>query len=283
MPCLRQRGRQGSRKTRAAGMKGTKLVPALIGVTCDSFEKDGLVYYSAGAKYVRAISDVARGLPVMIPALGDDGVLAATLGRLDAILITGAVSNVHPGRYGAAPTRDHEPYDVRRDAASIALIRGALARGLPMLCICRGTQELNVALGGSLDTQVQEIAGRLDHRSPPGDDLDVRYGPVHDIDIVPGGQLAAITGQQRITVNSVHCQAIATPAPGLTIEARAPDGTIEAVSVTGAKNFALAVQWHPEYKAGENPQSVRLFEAFGAAAAGYRAPDASAFGTAQAG
>jgi putative glutamine amidotransferase len=138
-------------------------------------------------------------------------------------------------------------------------------RGIPLFCVCRGYQELNVVLGGTLETEIQRGERRLDHRSRKVDNLDVKYGPVHSIAITAGGLLEEILGRREILVNSLHRQGIAGLAPGLTIEARAPDGIIEAVSVKGAKTFAIGVQWHPEYKAASNPDSVKLFDAFGGA------------------
>jgi putative glutamine amidotransferase len=144
-----------------------------------------------------------------------------------------------------------------------------LARNIPLLCICRGFQELNVALGGTLEGEVQRGPGRLDHRAPKRPDLDERYGPLHSIDITPGGRLEAILGSPRISVNSLHRQAVGRLAEGLAVEALAPDGIVEAASVKGATGFAIGVQWHPEYKASANPHSVKLFEAFGEAARRY--------------
>jgi putative glutamine amidotransferase len=249
-------------------MPASRALP-LVGLPSDTHEASGLVYHSIGDKYLRAVAEAARCAPVMLPSLGDGGLIEATLDRLDGVVMTGATSNVHPPRYGSRPTVDHEPYDHSRDAATLSLIPRVLARGMPLLCICRGYQELNVVLGGTLETEVQRGVGRLDHRAPPSDDLDIRYGPAHDVTLTPGGRLEAILGKPAARVNTVHRQAIARLADGLAVEARAPDGVIEAVSVKGATGFALGVQWHPEYKAAQNPDSVKLFEAFAAAARAY--------------
>jgi putative glutamine amidotransferase len=237
----------------------------LVGLPADTYALDGLVFHSVGDKYVRAVAEVARCSTVVLPAVGD-GQIDALLEHLSGVVLTGATSNVHPPHYGGEASPDHEPYDLDRDATTLALIGKVLARGIPLLCICRGFQELNVALGGTLEGEVQRGQGRLDHRAPESTDLDARYGPVHPIDITPGGQLEAIFASRRIKVNSVHRQAIARLADGLAVEALAPDGIIEAVSVKGAAEFALGVQWHPEYKASANADSVKLFEAFGDAA-----------------
>jgi len=256
------------------------LVP-LVGLPSDTYESHGLLFHSLGDKYVRAVVDVARCPAVMLPSIGEEG-LDAVLDHLSGIVMTGSPSNVYPPRYGAEPTPDHEPYDLGRDTTTLALIAKVLGRGMPLLCICRGFQELNVVLGGTLETEVQRGAGRLDHRSPKTEDLDARYGPAHPIRLTPGGRLEAILGKRETTVNTVHRQALGRLARRLTVEAEAPDGIIEAVSVTGAQGFALGVQWHPEYKAAGNPDSVRLFEAFGAAvreyAEGKAAPALAAVG-----
>jgi putative glutamine amidotransferase len=185
---------------------------------------------------------------------------------LDGLLVTGSLSNVAAHLYGGPPDRPESPQDPARDATALPLIRAALEAGLPMFCICRGLQELNVALGGTLHQQVHTKEGAIDHRAPKADDLDEKYGPVHALDLIPDGVFARILGTSRIAVNSLHWQAIERLADGLVAEGRAPDGVVEAVSVRGAKAFAIGVQWHPEYKVMENPDSVKLFRAFGAAA-----------------
>jgi putative glutamine amidotransferase len=240
----------------------------LVALPADTTELDGLVFHSVGDKYVRAVAEVAGCATVVLPATGE-AQLDASLDHLSGMVLTGALSNVHPPHYGGEAGPEHEPYDHHRDATTLALIGKVLERGMPLLCICRGFQELNVALGGTLEGEVQRGEGRLDHRAPKSPELDARYGPLHDIEITPGGRLEAILGSRRIRVNSLHRQAIARLAEGLDVEARAPDGVVEAASVRGAAGFALGVQWHPEYKASANPDSVKLFEAFGNAARAY--------------
>ena len=235
----------------------------LVGLPSDTYESNHLLFHSLGDKYLRAVSDVAQCLPVMIPAIAEAMDLSALLDHFDGILMTGAVSNVHPPHYGSEPTADHEPYDHHRDKLTLKLIRAVIDRGIPLFCVCRGFQELNVVMGGTLEAEVQRGDGRLDHRSRKVEDMDVKYGPVHAISITPGGQLESILGKRQTMVNSLHRQAVAKLAPGLNHEASAPDGIIEAVSVKGAKAFAIGTQWHPEYKAASNPDSVKLFKAFG--------------------
>ncbi len=244
-------------------------IKPIIGLPSDVFWKDDQMYHSIGDKYLRAVHDVAHCVPVMIPSMGDVHDLDATLDRLDGIVMTGALSNVHPPHYGHDPSEHHEPYDHHRDATTLKMISKVLDRGMPLLCICRGYQELNVVLGGTLATEIHTAEGRLDHRAPDHEDMDVRYGPVHDISIREGGLLHSILGKTVAQVNTVHRQGIDRLAKGLVVEADAPDGVIEAVRVLGTTGFALGVQWHPEYKAAENPDSVKLFEAYGEAARAY--------------
>jgi putative glutamine amidotransferase len=239
------------------------IVKPFVGLPADTYENHGFLFHSLGDKYVRAVAEVSHCTPLMIPSIIEAMELDALLAPFDGILMTGAVSNVHPPHYGEEPTADHEPYDHARDAMTLKLIRAVIDRGIPLFCICRGFQELNVALGGSLETELQKGDGRLDHRAPKSDDTDVRYGPKHAISITKGGMLERIIGKSETMVNSIHRQGVKKLAAGLNAEAVSPDGIIEAVSVKGAKAFAFGTQWHPEYKAVKNPDSVKLFEAFG--------------------
>jgi putative glutamine amidotransferase len=241
----------------------------LVGLPADTYENHGFLFHSIGDKYVRAVAEVALCSPVMIPSMADALDIDALLDHFDGMVITGAVSNVHPPRYGEPPSPAHEPYDHARDATTLTLIEKVLKRGMPLFCVCRGFQELNVVMGGTLETELQEIEGRLDHRAPKHDDVDVRYAPAHAINIRPGGILEQILGKRETMVNSIHRQGIKRMAKGLAVEATAPDGIIEAVSVRDAKSFAIGTQWHPEFKALGNPDSVKLFTAFGNAVRAY--------------
>jgi putative glutamine amidotransferase len=245
-------------------------IRALVGLPSDTYEKDGFLYHSLGDKYVRALTDVAGVEAVMIPNAIDKDNLDGVLHHFDGVLMTGAVSNVHPPHYGEEPTEDHEPYDHHRDATTLALIRRVIDRGIPLFCICRGFQELNVAMGGSLETELQRGNGRLDHRAPASDNTDERYAPRHSIAISKGGLLEQMLGTSETMVNTIHRQGIKKLGAGLRVEAVAPDGVVEAVSVQGAKAFAFGTQWHPEYKAALNPDSVKLFKAFGDAVRAHR-------------
>ena len=238
----------------------------LIGVTACRYEIDDMPSHAAGDKYLRAVLDGAGGLPFLIPALGGPLEAEEVAGRLDGLLITGSPSNILPDHYGGEPSEPGTLHDPDRDATTLPLIRAALAAGVPLFGICRGLQELNVALGGTLHQRVHELPGKHDHRWDDADPLDKQFGPAHPVRVCPGGVLEQVLGTSEITVNSLHWQGIDRLAAGLRVEAEAPDGLIEAVSVTAAPAFALAVQWHPEWRFAENAASLALLRAFGASA-----------------
>ena len=228
----------------------------LVGIPACARVLNGHLQHATPARYAAALVGGSGVVPVMIPPIGEAAV--AVLDRLDGLLLPGSPSNVHPSHYGA-DSLTPDMHDPERDGTSFPLIHAALGRDMPLLAICRGIQELNVALGGSLHQQVHDVAGRLDHRGGPGSKPE-QYRPKHDVAL--RGRLAAIAGQDSIRVNSVHEQAIDRLAPRLVAEATAPDGTVEGVRVEGA-TFALAVQWHPEWDYAADPHSVALFRAFG--------------------
>ncbi|MBK1667435.1 hypothetical protein CKO28_05245 [Rhodovibrio sodomensis] len=238
----------------------------LVALPACRWEKGGQSYHTIGDKYVRAVAAAGGCLPMMLPSLSGSLDLDDLIGKLDGLVLTGSPSNVHPERYGDAASDKAEPYDVWRDAVTLPLIRKAVEAGLPLLAICRGLQELNVAFGGTLHPKVHEVAGRDDHRRPQADDLDTQYGPRHTVELAPDGQLRAVLGSGQVDVNSLHHQAVREIAPSLKLEGWAPDGTVEALSRPGSPGFLLAVQWHPEYRATGDPVSARLFQAFAGAA-----------------
>lgn len=218
-------------------------------------------FHTVADRYCQAVVDAAGCVPVVIPAIGAKLDLSALLDRLDGLVLTGSPSNVEPSHYGG-PVLEGILHDPERDATTLPLIREGVRRDLPVLAICRGIQELNVALGGTLHQRVHEVPGRLNHRSPPGPmAIDRRYGPAHSVVLTPGGLLAELAGATEMMVNSLHGQGVDVPAPGLRVEAVAPDGQIEAVSLPGAR-FVVGVQWHPEYKPLENPFARELFSTF---------------------
>ncbi len=248
-------------------MGDAKMTPIIL-VTSDVKPIDGYNWHAAIDTYLRAVI-VAGGIPIVLPSLADHLDLDAVLDRVDGVLVTGSRSNVHPSHYDVEPSEAHEPYDDARDATTLPLIRRTLERAIPMLAICRGIQELNVALGGSLITEAQEHPGRMDHRAPDSESQDERFALAHDVTFEDDAELAAIVGSPCVRVNSLHRQVIDRLADRLTVEARAEDGTIEAVRVSDARAFAYGVQWHPEYWAASDTPSNRLFKAFTAAARDY--------------
>ncbi len=223
-------------------------------------------FHVVGEKYLTAVNQGAGGLAVMLPSFADAHALDEVLARIDGLLFTGSPSNVEPHIYGGPPSAEGTHHDAQRDAATLPLIRAALAAGVPVFCICRGFQELNVALGGTLHQAVHEIPGRLDHREDKDQPRAAQYAPVHGLTIAADGILANLWPEREIEVNSLHAQGVDQPAPGLRVEAVAPDGQIEALSGAGTDGFCLGVQWHPEWMVTENPLSMALFGAFGDAA-----------------
>jgi putative glutamine amidotransferase len=238
----------------------------LIGIPADRRMLGQHPFHVVGDKYARAVLDGAGGLPLLVPALAEELGLDDLLERLDGVMFTGSASNVEPHHYSGTPSEPGTLHDPARDATTLPLIRRAVASGIPVLGICRGFQEMNVAFGGTLHQKVHQVEGRHDHRGDPNLELDVQYGPAHEVELEAQGELYALAGTDRITVNSLHSQGIDRLGDGLVVEARAPDGLVEAFRVAGAKSFAVAVQWHPEWKALSNPFSRALFAAFGAAA-----------------
>jgi putative glutamine amidotransferase len=222
-------------------------------------------FHAAGHKYVKAVVQAAHALPLIAPALGSESDIASLLELADGILLPGSASNVHPSHFDQAVHNPALPLDPARDGLTLRLIRAAVDAGVPILGICRGFQEMNVAFGGSLHQAVHETAGMADHREPDTPELATQYAQVHAVRTVAGGQLASMTGSSEFMVNSLHGQGIDRLGAGLVAEAYAPDGLIEAVSVAGAKNFALAVQWHPEWDVLNTPAYLAIFRAFGAA------------------
>lgn len=252
----------------------------LVGVTaCFKENGRGGWHHTVGDKYVRAAVHAVGALPVLIPALGlemggpelggDEQETIEALDRLldtlDGVLLTGSPSNVEPHHYGGERSRQGTAHDPARDATTLPLIRHCLDRGVPLFAICRGLQEVNVALGGTLHQLVHEVEGRRDHRSPKSPYADVNYAPAHDVEIVEGGLLHRLLGERRVQVNSLHAQGVDLLAARARLEAVAEDGQVEAFSIPDAPAFALALQWHPEHRALENPVSMKLFDAFAAA------------------
>ncbi len=244
--------------------------PAIVGIPCDHRKLGAHPFHIVGDKYIAAVRDGAGALPLLVPVLSPPISPSDVLASVDGLLFSGSSSNVSPRRYGGAPPREGVAQDENRDATTLPLLEAAIANGVPILCLCRGFQELNVALGGTLHQHVHEVPGRADHREDKDGDLDAQYGPAHPVHVVEGGLLARLAPAPAFVVNSLHSQGIDRLAPKLHADATAPDGTIEAVSMPAAKGFVLGVQWHPEWRWSENPVSRAVFCAFGDAVREFR-------------
>lgn len=242
----------------------------VVGFPCDRRMLGKHPFHVVGEKYIEAVRNGADALPVLLPVLDPPIAPDEILASVDGLLFTGSPSNVAPKHYGGPEPRPGVMQDEHRDATALPLLKAAIAAGKPVLAICRGFQELNVAFGGTLHQHVQEVAGRADHRENHDAPLDEQYGPAHSVRVEPGGLLAQMIREQSFAVNSLHSQGIDRLAPGFFAEAIAPDGQIEAVSLPDAKGFVLGVQWHPEWAWADNPVSREIFAAFARALRGAR-------------
>ncbi|QHQ34108.1 gamma-glutamyl-gamma-aminobutyrate hydrolase family protein [Algicella marina] len=220
---------------------------------------------AVGEHNISAVAEVTGALPLLVPALPSAADIPALLNTFDGFILPGGRPNVHPRFYGQEPTEAHGTFDENRDELVLPLIRAAVEHGTAILGICRGFQEFNVAFGGSLHPEIRDLPGRLNHRMPPDGTLEEKFEHRHVVSLSPGGVFARVFGADEVLVNSLHGQGIDEVGERIVVEGYAPDGTHEAIHVAGAPGFALAVQWHPEWRAGEDPVSRPLFEAFGAA------------------
>jgi len=225
-------------------------------------------FHIVGKKYIDAVR-LAGCLPVVVPNSSAEE-LDDWLAMADGVFLTGSPSNVHPRHFEEDVHNPELPLDAERDALTLPLVRRAVELGLPLFAICRGFQETNVALGGSLHQAVQEQPGLHDHRAPEGQPPVVAYADQHAVTVLPGGRMEALVGHGPVQVNSLHGQGVNRLAPGLRIEAVAPDGLVEAFSIDASAGFSLCVQWHPEWQAAGNPVSLALLQAFGRACRDYR-------------
>jgi putative glutamine amidotransferase len=238
-------------------------------IPCDNRLIGGHYYHALGRKYADAVRLAADCLPLLVPT-GGARELQPYLELADGIMLTGSPANVHPSHFGQDLHDPSLPLDQERDSVKLPLVRMAIERGIPLLAICRGLQEVNVAMGGTLHQAIHEVPGKRDHREDPALELEDQYGPAHAVEIVAGSHLAQIVGQARVDVNSLHGQGIDVLAPGLVAEAIAPDHVIEAVRIAEHPGFSLGLQWHPEWKVMNNAISVRIFRAFGEACRAFR-------------
>jgi putative glutamine amidotransferase len=232
-----------------------------------------------GERNLRAVADVVGALPLMFAGSPEITDIDALLDVVDGVLLTGARANVHPTRFGVEPHASYEPYDEPRDELALGLVKACVARGVPLLGVCRGFQEMAVAYSSTLHPEIRELPGRMNHRMPrlPSGEIHpdqaVIYGDRHDIRLTPGGVFAGIFGSDSVRVNSLHGQGILEPGSRVIVEGVADDGTIEAIRIADAKGFALGAQWHAEYDPQSNPVNRALFQAFGKAVEAHRRAD----------
>ena len=224
-----------------------------------------------GEKNLRAVADVADALPVMFAGAPDITDIGSLLDAVDGVLLTGGRSNVHPARFNVEPHPSHEPYDENRDAVALRVTEACVERGVPILGLCRGIQEMGVAFGSTLHPEIRDLPGRMNHRAirlENGEvhpDQAVVFADRHDVRLAPGGVFARLFGRETIRVNSLHGQGILEPGDRVVVEGVAEDDTIEAIRIAGAPGFALGVQWHAEHDPQTNPVNRALFRAFGEA------------------
>jgi putative glutamine amidotransferase len=221
-------------------------------------------FFVLGDKYARAVKENALAEPVVFP-MADAAQIPALLDLVDGVMLTGSPSNVHPSHFGESVADPDLPIDERRDALTLSLVKACIAKAVPLLGICRGFQEINVALGGTLHQQVQTVSEMMDHREPANVPYATQYAPSHEVCLVAGSAIAQWADSDVAQVNSLHGQGIGRLAQGLRALAHAPDGLVEAFEVRDAKAFAYAVQWHPEWRTAENPFYTAIFKAFGEA------------------
>lgn len=243
----------------------------LIGVISDRRQLGHHPFHVVGEKYLAAVVHGAAGYPVALPVMGDDFDGLEILERLDGLMLTGSPSNVEPRQYQGAPSKAGTLHDPERDQVALALIPAAVKAGIPIIAICRGFQEMNVAFGGTLHQAVHDLPGFRKHKEDTSRPVDEQYAPSHEVRFTPGGLLERISGQPGAMVNSVHSQGVDKLGDALEVEAVAPDGLIEAFVVRDAPGFTLAVQWHPEWKVRDSSLSMAMFQAFGDATRQYRA------------
>ena len=234
----------------------------------DYLVDDSYPVQMSGVTNLEAVSEVSGAMPMVFPAMPSLASIDELCDTFDGILLTGGRPNVHPSEYGEAETEAHGTFDRERDAVALPLIRACVERGIPILGICRGFQEFNVAYGGTLHPEIRDLPGRMNHRMPPDGTQEDKFAMRHDIHLTEGGKFHQIFGSTTIRTNSLHGQGIVKAGDRVVVEGLAEDGTPEAIHIDGATNFAMAVQWHPEWQANKDSVSKPLFEAFGAALKG---------------
>lgn len=244
--------------------KMVQKIPCLVWLPADHCGGDDsdLPYFLLDNKYAQAAKVGAQSQPVMFP-LAQVEQIPALLSLVDGVLLSGSPSNVHPSHFGEAVLDTRLPLDPDRDLLTLALVNACIRQGVPLLGVCRGFQEINVALGGSLHQAVHAVEGMMDHREPEGVPFAAQYAPSHLVHFTPGSVFERWAGGPSAQVNSLHGQGLNRLAPGLSPMAHAPDGLVEAFGIQDATAFAYAVQWHPEWQFGDNPFYAAILSAFG--------------------
>ncbi|MFS0827187.1 gamma-glutamyl-gamma-aminobutyrate hydrolase family protein [Pseudomonas phoenicis] len=245
------------------GNTPSSLRKPVVLMTMGTQERKGHDYQVMTHKYITPLVEFGGCVPVLVPTCCGIDELETYLSMADGVYLTGAGSNIDPGLYGQENLTPGKAQDKHRDVFDIALVQLALARGLPIFGICRGMQEINVALGGDIYQKVYAEPGFNDHRENPDDPVNVQYAAAHGVQIAVGSWLQTALGTDRIRVNSLHGQGLRTLGQGLEALAVADDGLVEAIHAPSLSPFLFAVQWHPEWQAASNPNSIALFEAFG--------------------
>ncbi|MCX7566293.1 gamma-glutamyl-gamma-aminobutyrate hydrolase family protein [Sulfitobacter sp. F26169L] len=239
----------------------------VIGIIGNSYLlNDQYRVHAGGLMNSQAVAEVSGCMPLVVPSDPSLVSVAELMDCCDGFLLTGGRPNVHPEEYGETETPAHGDFDRARDALALELTRACVATGQPLFGICRGFQEVNVAMGGSLYPEIRDLPGRMNHRMPPEGSIEEKFELRHDVRFTKGGVFHRVMGSEVVRTNTLHGQGIKKAGPRIVVDGFAEDGTPEAIYVDGAPGFTLAVQWHPEYEAANDPVSRPLFEAFGAAA-----------------
>lgn len=239
----------------------------VIGIIGNKYEiEERYPVHAGGTMNSAAVADVAQCMPMLVPSDPAYVSVPELLEACDGFLLTGGRPNVHPEEYGHEPTEAHGMFDRARDAVALPLVRACLERGQPILGVCRGFQEMNVALGGTLHPEIRDLPGRDNHRMPPDGTLEEQFALRHTVTFSPGGVFHKLMGAQEVMTNTLHGQGIIDTGKGVVVDGHASDGTPEAIYIEDAPGFALSVQWHPEWNAADDPVSRPLFSAFGDAA-----------------
>lgn len=226
--------------------------------------------FGAGKLNTSAVAEACDAIPIILPTDPALSSLTELMDLCDGFVFTGARANVHPEEYGEQPTQAHGDFDRDRDGLALPLIRECVAAGQPIIGICRGFQEVAVAMGSTLYPEIRDLEGRDNHRMPPDGTLEEKFALRHAVTFSDDGPFRKLFGSNEVMTNTLHGQGINVAGPRIVVDGHAPDGTPEAIYVKGASGFTLSVQWHPEWNATVDPVSKPLFSAFGAACSAWR-------------